>query len=75
MSTPLSTTWKKREWMLLDKIITVSNLTREIVISKYNIDPDKVETVYNAVEPLHHSELDIPEQGLMMTRSSPSWVA
>lgn len=46
-----------------DKIITVSNLTREIVINKYNIDPDKVETVYNAVEPPHHSEFDIPERG------------
>ena len=45
-----------------DKIITVSNLTREIVINNYNIDPDKVETVYNAVEPSHHSELDIPER-------------
>jgi len=28
------------------KIITVSNLTRDVVINKYNIDPDKVETVY-----------------------------
>jgi glycosyltransferase involved in cell wall biosynthesis len=35
-----------------DKIITVSNLTRDIVINKYNINPDKVETVYNAVEPI-----------------------
>ncbi|HHU99827.1 MAG TPA: glycosyltransferase family 4 protein [Bacteroidales bacterium] len=43
-----------------DKIITVSNLTRDIVINRYNIDPGKVETVYNAVEPLHHSEFDIP---------------
>jgi glycosyltransferase involved in cell wall biosynthesis len=34
------------------KIITVSNLTREIVINKYNIPPEKVETVYNAVEPV-----------------------
>ena len=34
------------------KIITVSNMTRDIVISKYNISPDKVETVYNAVEPV-----------------------
>jgi glycosyltransferase involved in cell wall biosynthesis len=34
------------------KIITVSNLTRDIVIHKYNISPDKVETVYNAVEPV-----------------------
>jgi glycosyltransferase involved in cell wall biosynthesis len=45
-----------------DKIITVSNLTRDIVINKYNINPDKVQTVYNAVEPPHHSELDIPER-------------
>ena len=35
------------------KIVTVSNLTRDIVINKYNINPDKVETVYNAVEPVH----------------------
>jgi glycosyltransferase involved in cell wall biosynthesis len=34
------------------KIITVSNLTRDVVINKYNIHPDKVETVYNAVEPV-----------------------
>ena len=35
-----------------DKIITVSNFTRDTVINKYNINPDKVETVYNAVEPI-----------------------
>ena len=35
-----------------DKIITVSNLTRNIVIEKYGITPDKVVTVYNAVEPV-----------------------
>jgi glycosyltransferase involved in cell wall biosynthesis len=34
-----------------DKIITVSNLTRNIVIEKYGIPPEKVVTVYNAVEP------------------------
>ena len=39
-----------------DKIITVSNLTRHIVIEKYNIHPDKVVTVYNAVEPLSQEE-------------------
>jgi glycosyltransferase involved in cell wall biosynthesis len=38
------------------KIITVSNLTRDIVINKYNINPDKVETVYNAVEPVKISQ-------------------
>ena len=35
-----------------DKIITVSNLTRSVVIEKYGIAPEKVVTVYNAVEPL-----------------------
>jgi len=42
------------------KIITVSNLTRDIVINKYNIHPDKVETVYNAVEHLDfQGDLDV----------------
>jgi glycosyltransferase involved in cell wall biosynthesis len=43
----------EREGMeIADKIITVSNLTRQIVIEKYGIHPDKVVTVYNAVEPV-----------------------
>jgi glycosyltransferase involved in cell wall biosynthesis len=45
------------------KIITVSNLTRDIVINKYNINPDKVETVYNAVEPVKIAESDIIKKG------------
>jgi glycogen synthase len=35
-----------------DLIITVSNLTRQIVIDRYGISPDKVITVHNAVEPV-----------------------
>ena len=45
------------------KIITVSNLTRDIVINKYQIDPDKVETVYNAVEPVRVTEDVVVEKG------------
>jgi glycosyltransferase involved in cell wall biosynthesis len=45
------------------KIITVSNLTRDIVINKYNISPDKVETVYNAVEPVNIAENCIIKKG------------
>jgi glycosyltransferase involved in cell wall biosynthesis len=45
------------------KIITVSNLTRDIVIHKYFINPDKVETVYNAVEPVDFSERKIMKKG------------
>jgi glycosyltransferase involved in cell wall biosynthesis len=45
----------EREGMeFADKIITVSNLTRNIVIEKYGIDPSKITTVYNAVEPVEH---------------------
>jgi len=40
-----------------DKIITVSNLTRNVVIEKYGIAPEKVITVYNAVEPMEVNEL------------------
>ena len=37
---------------LADKIIAVSNLTRNTIIEKYGVDPEKVVTVYNAVDPL-----------------------
>jgi glycogen synthase len=40
-----------------DRVITVSNLTRNIVIDRYHIDPDKVITVHNAVEPTEKGEL------------------
>lgn len=45
---------EKRGMDAADKIITVSNLTRNIVIEKYGINPGKVLTVYNAVEPYQH---------------------
>jgi glycosyltransferase involved in cell wall biosynthesis len=45
------------------KIITVSNLTRDIVINKYGIHPDKVETVYNAVEPVNFTEDVVVNKG------------
>jgi glycosyltransferase involved in cell wall biosynthesis len=41
---------------IADKIIAVSNLTRNTIIEKYGIDPNKVVTVHNAVEPIHESE-------------------
>ncbi len=47
---------EKRGMDAADKIITVSNLTRKIVIEKYGIDPEKITTVYNAVEPVSKEE-------------------
>ena len=41
-----------------DLVITVSNLTRQIVIERYGINPEKVITVYNAVEPTDRPELN-----------------
>jgi len=35
-----------------DSIITVSNLTRNIVVERYGVDPRKVVTIYNAVDPV-----------------------
>lgn len=42
---------------MADRVITVSNLTRRIVIERYGIDPDKVITVHNAVEPSDKPDL------------------
>ena len=39
-----------------DRVIAVSNLTRNIVINRYGIPEDKVVTVYNAVEPVYKTD-------------------
>ncbi len=41
---------EKRGMEEADRVITVSDLTRNIVINKYGIDPAKVVTVHNAVD-------------------------
>lgn len=41
-----------------DLVITVSNLTRQIVIDRYGIPENKVITVHNAVEPVFRPELE-----------------
>jgi len=47
-----------------DKIVTVSNLTRETVIHKYGIPPEKVVTIYNAVDPLTEEERTREKKGI-----------
>lgn len=47
-----------------DKVITVSNLTRNIVIEKYGIPAEKVVTVYNAVEPLNEEQKRTLKKGV-----------
>lgn len=41
---------EKRGMEVADRVVTVSDLTRGIVINKYGIDPDKIVTVHNAVD-------------------------
>jgi glycosyltransferase involved in cell wall biosynthesis len=54
----------ERKGMLeADRIITVSNLTRNIVINRYGIDPEKVITVHNAVDFQGYSSMDV-ERGV-----------
>lgn len=41
---------EKRGMEAADRVITVSDLTRNIVVNRYGIDPSKVVTVHNAVD-------------------------
>jgi glycosyltransferase involved in cell wall biosynthesis len=49
--------------MEADRIITVSNLTRNIVINRYGIAPQKVITVHNAVDFQGYSSVNV-ERGI-----------
>ncbi len=50
---------EKMGMLAADKVITVSNLTRNIVINKYGIDPAKVVTVHNAVDFNEFKQMDV----------------
>ncbi|HAG15367.1 MAG TPA: 4-alpha-glucanotransferase [Bacteroidales bacterium] len=42
-----------------DRVITVSNLTRDIVIKYYDIPAEKVQTVHNAIEPANKTNFEV----------------
>lgn len=48
---------EKRGMMAADRVIAVSNLTRNTVINRHGIDPEKVFTVHNAIEPVEKPEV------------------
>ena len=52
-----------RGMMAADRVVTVSDLTRNIVINKYKIDPSKVVTVHNAVDFSGRENLEV-ERGV-----------
>lgn len=55
---------ERRGMQAADKVITVSNLTRNIVIEKYGIPAEKVVTVYNAVDPLKTQNITYSPKGV-----------
>ncbi|MFI3277393.1 MAG: glycosyltransferase family 4 protein [Rikenellaceae bacterium] len=55
---------EKTGMMAADKVIAVSNLTRNIAITKYGIDASKVVTVHNAVRFAEKAEEVLPERGV-----------
>lgn len=42
-----------------DLIIAVSHYTKQVLVSKYGIDPSKIEVVHNGVDPLEQSSVDL----------------
>jgi glycosyltransferase involved in cell wall biosynthesis len=55
---------ERRGMEAADRVIAVSHLTRNVVIEKYGIDPEKVVVVHNAVEPADKSEFYGLERGV-----------
>lgn len=53
---------ERRGMHAADKVMTVSNLTRQIVVERYGVDPRKVFTVYNAVEPIKNEKQIVKEK-------------
>lgn len=54
---------ERRGMELADRVVTVSDLTRNIVINKYGIDPAKVVTVHNAVDFSGKEDIEV-ERGI-----------
>lgn len=50
---------ERRGMHAADKVITVSNLTRNIVTRRYGVDPEKVVTVHNAVDFNAFQEMEV----------------
>lgn len=55
---------ERRGMEVADKVITVSNYTRNIVITRYGIPESKVVTVHNAVDFSNHQEEQGGERGV-----------
>lgn len=41
-----------------DKVIAVSYYTKQVLVDKYGIQPDKIEVVHNGIDPIEQSSID-----------------
>lgn len=41
-----------------DKVIAVSHYTKQVLIDKYGVDPNKIEVVHNGIDPVEQSSVD-----------------
>lgn len=48
--------------LMADRIIAVSNITKSIIVHRYNIPADKVEVVYNAIDTTSFEAYDYDQQ-------------
>jgi glycosyltransferase involved in cell wall biosynthesis len=55
---------ERRGMHTANKVITVSQYTKNIVVNRYGINPDKIEVVYNGAEPNGAPLLERPHNGL-----------
>lgn len=55
---------ERRGMHAADKVVAVSHLTRNIIISRYGVLGEKVEVVYNGVERNGDSRLNLPKLGI-----------
>ncbi len=53
---------ERRGMELSDKIITVSNFTKNIVIKQYGIKPDKIITIHNGIDENTNNTINKPER-------------
>lgn len=42
--------------MMADRIIAVSNITKNLIVQKYGIAPDKIEVIYNAIDTMSFND-------------------
>ena len=47
-----------------DKLIAVSNYTKNLIVEKYQIDPEKIVTVYNSLEPIEGDGIPLINKGI-----------